>query len=962
ALPAWLSFSNRRFTGTPPANFNGVLDIEVTASDGLLSASDTLRLIVTPVNDAPVAVNDSGFTVTSDATLTIQPASLLANDSDPEGSSLTLASVGNAVNGSVAINASGQVIFTPAAGYQGNASFTYAVSDGSLSSTATVAVVVTAPAIVVRNGTAANDTITGVSTSRNQIDGLAGNDRLTGGALDDILIGGLGTDTLFGLAGNDRLDGGDGKDALDGGEGDDILIGGTGNDTLTGGNGVDTVDYSSATAAWIINLATGQAKLGAEADTLVTVENVLGGAGADTITGNTLANLLNGGAGNDVITGGAGNDNIIGGAGTDTLVLAGLQASYSILTSNGVVQVIDNQPGVDGNDGTDIISGIERLQFKNGATLSVVSPIILDLDGRGHELLSAEQSRARFDLDGDGLADDTSWIGAGDGFLFLDRDGNGQLTNVGEMSFTGDVEGAASDLEGLKAFDSNGDGTLSSADARFAEFRVWQDRDGDGAAEANEILTLQASGIASISLTGTPVDRESKPGEVIVMNQGSFTRTNGTTGSLLDAALTFYSQSSNLAAIKVEHRAFDRKADKYVITAEGGALSIGLKKTKGPVDPAAGRIGIATEFNFDGKVYGLLSPIILDLDGDGVEMKSIKKSRARFDMNGDGALDDAGWAGGGDGFLVIDRNNDGLITSASELSFAAEDPTAKSDLAALAMLDNNGDGVINKDDVRFGELKVWRDFNGNGVTDAGELVSLAEIGITEIGLSGHAAKTTAKAGENILVSTATFTRADGSSGTLGNVALAYKPGSKPAAAAGAGMLDRSVPMPFDADSVEPVRDPFDDDDAGFGGAPGPGAGERLAQAGSMRLGSDDAGARLAATLANSLGGNPLSLRADVDPFDYYSQQQAVEGEAGPPSHDAGMPWARQDLPELRVLAGTDSSEADAGVEGAGAPTVDLAERQVMRMTQDIAAFGARSGETDWRSGDRSGHTRFDYFA
>jgi Bacterial Ig domain/Cadherin-like domain/Putative Ig domain/RTX calcium-binding nonapeptide repeat (4 copies)/Bacterial cadherin-like domain len=918
-LPSWLSFSNRRFTGTPPANFNGFYDIVVTASDGTLAVSDTLRLTVTPVNDAPVAANDGGFAVTSDATLTIQPASLLANDSDPEGSALAITAVGNAVNGTVALS-SGQIVFTPAA--QGAASFSYTVSDGSLTSTATVSIQVNPPAVVFKTGTSGNDTIVGTANVRNHIDGLAGNDNLTGAGLDDTLIGGLGTDTLSGLAGNDTLRGGDGKDTLNGGDGNDLLIGGAGNDSLTGGNGIDTVDYSDRTSGGTVNLATGQAKFGSESNTLVTVENVLGGAGADIITGTAAANVLNGGGGNDTITGGAGNDTIVGGAGTDILVLGGLQASYSIVTSGGVVQVVDNQPATDGNDGTDSISGIETLRFRNGATLSVVSPIILDMDGRGHELLSAEQSRARYDLDGDGLADDTSWIGAGDAFLFLDRDGDGKLSGVGEMSFTGDVEGATTDLQGLKAFDSNGDGKLSSADARFADFRTWQDRDGDGAAEANEIVTLQTAGIASISLTGTAIERESELGEVIAVAQGSFTRANGTTSSLLDASLTFYSQASNVPPIAVQRHSFARKADKYVITAEGGALSIGLKKTKGGVDPAAGRLGIASEFTFKGKTFGLLSPIILDLDGDGVEMKSIKKSRAMFDMNGDGTLDDAGWVGAGDGFLVIDRNNNGRIDSAAELSFAAEDPKAKSDLAALATLDSNGDGVIDKDDARFGELKVWRDVNGNGVTEAGELLTLSDLGIAEIGLAGHANSATAKAGENILVSTATFTRADGTSATLGNVALAYKPGSSGAGAAGAGSasLGEGLAMPFGGDPFEP--DQVDPD------------GEQ----GSSFLGIAQAAETLAAAAATSLGAGLFALPGDVDPFEHYSQRQLT---ADAPIDGEEPVVHRQDLPALQ-LADADSL--------------------VLRMAQDMAAFGATGGENDWRSRDRGDPTRFDYFA
>lgn len=55
ALPAWLSFNaaTRTFSGTPPLNFNGTIDLRVTASDGSASVNDVFRLTVTPVNDAP---------------------------------------------------------------------------------------------------------------------------------------------------------------------------------------------------------------------------------------------------------------------------------------------------------------------------------------------------------------------------------------------------------------------------------------------------------------------------------------------------------------------------------------------------------------------------------------------------------------------------------------------------------------------------------------------------------------------------------------------------------------------------------------------------------------------------------------------------------------------------------------------------------------------------------------------
>ena len=89
ALPAWLNFDGERFTGTPPADFNGDIDIAVTASDGELEVSDTFRLSIDAINDAPVLVQ-----LYADQTgLTNQPVSIAIstdNFSDVDGDALTL--------------------------------------------------------------------------------------------------------------------------------------------------------------------------------------------------------------------------------------------------------------------------------------------------------------------------------------------------------------------------------------------------------------------------------------------------------------------------------------------------------------------------------------------------------------------------------------------------------------------------------------------------------------------------------------------------------------------------------------------------------------------------------------------------------------------------------------------------------------------------------------------------------
>jgi hypothetical protein len=184
----------------------------------------------TPTNQPPVANTDSATTAQNTA-VTIAASTLLANDTDANGDSLSLMGVSNAVNGSVTFSNS-NVIFTPSTNFTGNASFNYSISDGfGGTSSANVSVAVGGTQI----GGSGNDILTGT----------AGNDSLNGGNGNDSLIGNGGNDTLIGDNGTDFLVGSAGNDLLNGDNGSDTLRGGLGTDTLTGSNGQDVFVFAS---------------------------------------------------------------------------------------------------------------------------------------------------------------------------------------------------------------------------------------------------------------------------------------------------------------------------------------------------------------------------------------------------------------------------------------------------------------------------------------------------------------------------------------------------------------------------------------------------------------------------------------------------------------------------------------------------------------------------------------------
>lgn len=165
------------------------------------------------------------------------------------------------------------------------------------------------------------------------------------------------------------------------------------------------------------------------------------------------------------------------------------------------------------------------------------------------------------------------------------------------------------------------------------------------------------------------------------------------------------------------------------------------------------------------------TPIVIDLDGDGVELISLEDSSARFDFDGDGDLDAIGWVAPDDALLIFDANANGIVDHTNEISFVSYLPGAETDLEGLAAFDTDGNGAFGVGDEQYDSFFIFQDLNQNGVSDEGELISLADAGIESISL------TLTPSGEdrdgNIIINTSTFTRTDGTTGEVGDVAFAF---------------------------------------------------------------------------------------------------------------------------------------------------------------------------------------------
>jgi Ca2+-binding RTX toxin-like protein len=163
-------------------------------------------------------------------------------------------------------------------------------------------------------------------------------------------------------------------------------------------------------------------------------------------------------------------------------------------------------------------------------------------------------------------------------------------------------------------------------------------------------------------------------------------------------------------------------------------------------------------------------PITLDLDSDGIETVGLSAG-VLFDHNGDGIQTGTGWVGKDDGLLVLDKNNNGTIDNGAELfgdnTLLRNGQKAKDGFAAISDLDLNQDGKLNSSDAAFANLRVWQDANQDGFSQATELKTLSELGISSINTSASITGGQNQNNGNVIIGSSSFEREDGSTNTSG---------------------------------------------------------------------------------------------------------------------------------------------------------------------------------------------------
>ena len=249
------------------------------------------------------------------------------------------------------------------------------------------------------------------------------------------------------------------------------------------------------------------------------------------------------------------------------------------------------------------------------AANTTIAPVVLDLNGDGVQFLAADGG-VHYDY-GSGLVA-TAWVGADDGILVRDANGDGTVTDASEFVFGGN---GVTDLEALHA--QYGE-QLDASDADFVMFAVWNDANSNGIADAGELVSLTDAGIVSISLVSDGQAYTAANGDVTVAGTSSFTRTDGSTGSAADAAFATGNRST-MEAGRVAANS-NNVVLAAAIAAVGLAVSAPAAASPDTSDIATGHItnAVAAVEAFDLSILGLATdtamPALMGGMGDGFGM------------------------------------------------------------------------------------------------------------------------------------------------------------------------------------------------------------------------------------------------------------------------------------------------------------------------------------------------------
>lgn len=678
---------------------------------------------------------------------------------------------------------------------------------------------------------AGDDVISSSGSAALKIYAGAGDDIITGSSVDDVIVGGAGQDRIDGGGGDDditidvddflgNVSGGSGSDLLRvsgdfdlsvdleatsferllSSGGDDIVYHAERGLDLDGGDGSDTVNYATLASAIEVDLAAGTTSLGGK---LSRFENVAGTQYSDRLTGTSGGNIftLNGGS-----------DTIFGGEGFDVAEATGSLFDYAWSQQADGSWILDN-----GSDSIHL-TDVEQVRFNDHHVY---------LDGRNNAMIWTGQTSLDLVEDETSTSDDQTVTG-----VVWDFDvnvlGTQSLDVVGIQGnyINGDAGGARFDLLGDANYFGTtqvqfrvSDGVDTSAWSNDFQVRVEGVNDApvitgvvytDGVYDANGVQGY----VQVIEYDGDPVvfnwtssagtsgssDGTTIGGLFQIDQGGNFILTPtavadgyrvvawsfnawASSGGEHSAALSYYLyEESSLSYVEVQVVATDPEGlssatamlgqdfASYGKTYLGSYNEYWTTKTGGtpPGDMNQAVAWVEADIAANGA-----PPVVIDLDGDGLEIVPLADSQARFDIDGDGDLEAMTWVAPDDGFLALDANGDGTIDSAEEIRFDGYHPDARTDMEGLRLaFDSNQDGQLTAADEQWDKFGVFQDLNGDGFCDPDEFKLLSEWGITAIGLTPSGELVFEH--DHAVLGRSTVTFEDGSQTQAGDTILMYE--------------------------------------------------------------------------------------------------------------------------------------------------------------------------------------------
>jgi Ca2+-binding RTX toxin-like protein len=544
-------------------------------------------------------------------------------------------------------------------------------------------------------------------------------DKITGSSGDDLIYGGDGNDELWARGADDPLAGGAGKDLLAGGAGDDILHPGHGHDYLGGGDGTDTAVFDQ------IGSGTFQLSI----DRSNSVPAILMTHEDDSTELQSVEKIKLVGNDNTVVvqpTAGQPSSSInstidLGAtlySSNETLDFSQYGKSVSLVTTSS-------------SDGKGEAAGFSGYSFTGMTTLTLGSgddkvdlteaadPYLHTINtGGGKNSISSGNVNVTINLQGN---DDT-----------VLHAGKGSQINVGSGKATIKISDDVL-IVGVKPTDriEGADGTiLHGAIGQIGSESVWI----VGSDDISYALDTHNELAIKDTLGNITYVANYQGGPTVKFEQQ-------TAGILVALGSVRYETLMDLT-----RPAFENTPTTFKLAAE-----LYFTETGKRIFPAGN------------------DPLVFDLTGGGINLTGVSSAAPMFDANRTGFAVHTGWFGQNDGILVLDNNGNGQIDDISEVV-----GSEGGGFAALAQYDVNEDGVVDANDPMYAHLRIWRDTNGDAKVDDGELMTLAQAGIASINVASTA-QTGANIAGNPVLASGSFTRADGTSGTVDDVTFSIDP-------------------------------------------------------------------------------------------------------------------------------------------------------------------------------------------